>query len=182
MIAAALPLSALLLLLVQTAVVSPQPLGTQATVVDSASSLKDRYDYVVVGGGTSGLVVANRLTEDPSGMPVDRLCNSQYQAKAELSLQSPCSSSNTALCEGFQHYPGDILTALTESKETSSNPVFLCLGFHRRRSIRATIKAYHNPDLTIGPNLSIQLLLSVVQRSSMACSSIEGRLPTMTLG
>ncbi|KAL8969398.1 MAG: hypothetical protein Q9197_004364 [Variospora fuerteventurae] len=36
-----------------TAVVSPQPLGTRATVVDAASSLKDRYDYVVVGGRRS---------------------------------------------------------------------------------------------------------------------------------
>lgn len=42
------------------------PFAPRAVVVNDASQLKPEYDYVVVGGGTSGLVVANRLTEDPS--------------------------------------------------------------------------------------------------------------------
>ncbi|KAF2280962.1 alcohol oxidase [Westerdykella ornata] len=41
-------------------------LASSASVKRSVHELRTSYDYVIIGGGTSGLVVANRLTEDPS--------------------------------------------------------------------------------------------------------------------
>ncbi|KAI4227946.1 MAG: hypothetical protein L6R36_002026 [Xanthoria steineri] len=65
--ASSIPLwTAFVILLVQPILIFSQPLVDRATVFDSASQVKQQYDYVVVGGGTAGLTVANRLTQDPS--------------------------------------------------------------------------------------------------------------------
>ena len=40
------------------------PLHTRA-VRKNVTELLDSYDYIIVGGGVSGLTVANRLTETP---------------------------------------------------------------------------------------------------------------------
>ena len=45
------------------------PVG--AVLLERTSQLRPVYDYVIIGGGTSGLVVANRLTEDPKSMSPD---------------------------------------------------------------------------------------------------------------
>ncbi|KAL8814961.1 MAG: hypothetical protein Q9223_005860 [Gallowayella weberi] len=59
-------LAVVVLFFVHVGLVFSQPLVNRATIVDSASALRQQYDYVIVGGGTSGLTVANRLTKDSS--------------------------------------------------------------------------------------------------------------------
>lgn len=48
-------------------------LSSQSTVsgrvLQNPAAAKDSYDYVIAGGGLTGLVVANRLTEDPKSEP-----------------------------------------------------------------------------------------------------------------
>lgn len=36
-----------------------------ASIIGRDASLQPSYDFVIIGGGTSGLTVADRLTEDP---------------------------------------------------------------------------------------------------------------------
>ncbi|KAL2399668.1 hypothetical protein ABEF92_006937 [Exophiala dermatitidis] len=46
--------------------VNGQTNGTSNALCSVDELISRKYDYVVVGGGTAGLVVAARLTEDPN--------------------------------------------------------------------------------------------------------------------
>ena len=56
----------LLLLAPLSSCVPAVTFAPRAVIVDD-SQLRREYDYVIIGGGTSGLVIANRLTENPKG-------------------------------------------------------------------------------------------------------------------
>ncbi len=41
------------------------PAAHHARLIGRETPLQPSYDFVIIGGGTSGLTVADRLTEDP---------------------------------------------------------------------------------------------------------------------
>lgn len=62
--------------------------------VDTASTagLATEYDYVVVGGGTSGLVVASRLTEDENVRVLVLEAGANRLADQKISIQGLAAS------------------------------------------------------------------------------------------
>lgn len=57
-------LSSILLLGVELAHAAPHPSLKYITHVERAEQIQSEYDYVIVGAGTAGLTVGDRLTED----------------------------------------------------------------------------------------------------------------------
>lgn len=90
----------LLLLLGTSAYCSPIS-SRRAVHIADPTNLKESYDYVIIGGGTNGLTVADRLTEDPNG--IFTLCPVIYKEarwKYLIRLHSnigPCSGIRSAV-------------------------------------------------------------------------------------
>ncbi|KAL8703907.1 MAG: hypothetical protein Q9201_002919 [Fulgogasparrea decipioides] len=106
-----------LLLLIHTAPFGAQPLVNCAIVVESASGLKQQYDYIVVGGGTSGLTVANRLTEDRSGTLRERYLSSSDEN--DLTVLTTYSFANQEQRDKLE--PGVLVPGLPAPAEYSRN-------------------------------------------------------------
>lgn len=61
---ASLRLVALGLFAVSSQLVSAWPLSSPFVNIKERQEVADEYDYIIVGGGTSGLTVGDRLTAD----------------------------------------------------------------------------------------------------------------------
>lgn len=64
-------------------------------LVTRTDELLEEYDYVVVGGGASGLTVANRLSEQPG----KQVTIARHTASIKVMQLQPCSLLKLANCK-----------------------------------------------------------------------------------
>lgn len=85
------------LVLASAAYCSPLRVAERAVLIDDVSDLKAEYDYVIIGGGTSGLTVADRPTEHPNS----RFLSINRGLGRRTDLFSPCEATVLVIEYGY---------------------------------------------------------------------------------
>ena len=82
---------------------SPIDIAERAVLVDNVAALNAEYDYVIIGGGTSGLTVANRLTENSKSiyiaLPRIESLNKRLLTKSICSSLRACNRVRLRVCQ-----------------------------------------------------------------------------------
>lgn len=101
-----------------------------AVVFNHTKQLRESYDYIIAGGGTSGLVVANRLTENPkiSVLVIER----GYLSIAPSSFSMSRANSQTVMAKRteLQFLVSLFLPSMSERTPVSPNQVSIIALLH----------------------------------------------------